>query len=214
MHLVQELQLNLKPEQTSWNNGTAEQYFSVQPPAFNWSINTEMYSILRVVGRDKFVDGKGEMKIKLLSLIPVANANNNKKIHQASLQRYLAEIVWFPTASLCQFVKWENINDYSAKATMEYHGTKGTGVFYFDKNGNFEKFVAMRYKDLNDAEPTEWTVTASKTEERNGIKIPVACEVSWRLENGQWTWLKLKITDIQYNVTEMPVTKNIDKKTE
>src|SRR5690554_5899595 len=66
VYLTQELQLKLKPEQKTWNNGTAEQYFTIQPPAFNWNINTEMNSILSVAGRDKFVDGKDEMIIKLL----------------------------------------------------------------------------------------------------------------------------------------------------
>ncbi len=212
VYLVQELQLKMKPEQPSWNNGTAEQYFTIQPPAFNWNINTEMNSILSVVGRDKFEDGKGEMIIKLLSLIPVANAKNDEKVNQATLQRYLAEIVWFPSGSLSQYIKWETIDDYSARATMEYKGTKGSGEFHFDKDGNFKKFVAMRYQDANDAEPTEWTVTATKSEEINGIKIPVECEASWELESGKWTWLKLKITDIQYNVKEMPVANNVYKK--
>jgi len=208
VYLVQELQLKMKPDQTSWNNGTAEQYFTIQPPAFNWNIKTEMNSILSVVGRDKFEDGKGEMIIKVLSVIPVANAQNDEKVNQATLQRYLAEIVWFPSASLSQYITWEAIDDYSARGTMEYKGTIGSGEFHFDKDGNFEKFVAMRYQDSNAINPTKWTVFATKSEVRNGIKIPVECEASWELESGKWTWLKLKITDIQYNVKKMPVATN------
>ncbi|WP_103072164.1 DUF6920 family protein [Aquimarina sediminis] len=209
VYLTQELQLKLNPEQENWSSGKAEQYFTIQPPAFNWNIITKMNSIVSVVGRDKFNDGKGEMMIKLLSLIPVANAKSNKKINQATLQRYLAEIVWFPSASLSQYIKWETIDDYSAMATMEYNGTRGSGKFYFDENGNFKKFVAMRYQDSNKSEPTKWTVIATRIEELNGIKIPTECEASWELERGKWTWLKLKITDIRYNIKEMPLTNNI-----
>lgn len=209
VYLTQELKLKLKPEQTDWHNGRAEQYFTLQPPAFHWNINTEMNSILSAVGRDKFEHGKGEMIIKLLSLIPVANAVNNEKVNQATLQRYLAEIVWFPSASLSNYIKWEAVDQYSARATMEYKGTKGSGVFHFDENGNFQKFVTMRYQGPKDVEPVKWIVSANKTEERNGIKIPVECEASWELESGKWTWLKLKITDIQYNVKEMPGTGNV-----
>jgi len=212
VHLTQELQLKLSPDQENWNNGKAEQYFTINPPAFNWNIDTEMNSILSVVGRDKLEVGKGEMIIKLLSLIPVANAKNDEKVNQATLQRYLAEIVWFPSASLSQYIEWETIDDYSARATMEYKGTKGSGEFHFDKDGSFRKFVAIRYQDSNAIKPTEWTVIATRTEERNGIKIPIECEASWELENGKWTWLKLKITDIQYNVKEMPVANNVYKK--
>lgn len=205
VYLTQELKLKLQPNQKEWNSGKAEQYFTIQPPAFNWNISAEMNSILNIVGRDKFNDGKGEMIIKLLSLIPVANVKNDKKVNQSTLQRYLAEIVWFPSAALSEYIKWETIDDFSARATMEYKGTKGSGVFHFDKDGNIKKFVAMRYLDFNDTEPTEWTVIVTEIEEMKGVKIPVKCEVNWKLENRKWTWLRLKITDIQYNVKEMPV---------
>jgi hypothetical protein len=202
--LTQELQLKMKPEQEDWNHGTATQYFTITPPAFNWNIHTEMKPGLRVVGRDKFEDGKGEMIIKLLSLIPVANAKNDEKVNQATLQRYLAEIVWFPSAALSEYIEWEALDEFAARATMIYKGTKGSGEFYFQKDGTFKKFVAMRYQGSDAANPTKWTVTATKTEERHGITIPTVCEASWALEQGEWTWLKLKITDFQYNVHEMP----------
>lgn len=209
VHLVQELKLKMNPEQSEWNNGKAEQYFTINPPAFIWNINTEMNSILSVVGRDKFENGNGEMTIKLFSLIPVANAKNHEKVNQATLQRYLAEIVWFPSASLSQYIKWESLDEYSAKATMEFKGVKGSGEFHFDEKGNFKKFVAMRFQDSNAEEPSEWTVVATKTEERNGINIPVECEAIWKLETGKWTWLKLKIKDIEYDIKEMSMANNI-----
>jgi len=208
VYLVQDLQMLMKPEQKDWTNARAKQYFTIEPPAFNWSINLKMNSLVDLVGRDKFENGQGEMTIKMFSLFPIANAKNGGKVNQATLQRYLAEIVWFPSASLRPYITWEEIDEHSAKATMEFNGTKGSGVFHFDKNGNFKKFVAMRYKDANVTEPTEWTVTATKTEMRNGIKIPVESKANWQLEYEDWTWLKLKITDIKYNVQKMPVANN------
>lgn len=198
--LEQDLQLVMKPEQKAWSHAKAKQYFTIEPPAFNWLVSLKMNPLIHVVGRDKFENGKGAMTIKLFSLIPFVNTKNNEKVNQATLQRYLAEIVWFPYAALSPYITWDAIDDYSAKATMTYNETKGSGVFHFDENGNFKKFVAMRYKDANDTEPTEWIVTATKTEVRNGIKIPVESRAVWKLENGDWTWLKLKITNIAYNV--------------
>lgn len=205
VYLAQELKLKMKPEQSDWYSGRAEQYFTIEPPAFNWSVQMEISPALNVAGRDRFEDGKGEMIIKLLSLIPVAKAKNDQKVNQATLQRYMAEIVWFPSAALSQYITWEPIDDFSARATMEYKGTKGSGDFHFDSDGNFKKFVAMRYKDANAIKPVEWSVIATKTEEQNGIKIPVECEASWELENGKWTWLTLKITDLRYNLKDMPL---------
>lgn len=205
VYLQQELDLKLKPEQADWTHGSAEQYFSIQPPAFNWSINTNFASIFNVVGRDKFQNGKGEMIIKLLSLIPVADAKNHEKIDQGSLQRYLAEIVWFPSAALSEYIQWESIDSLSARATMEYGGTKGSGTFYFNEDGSFKKFSCMRYQDSKSAEPARWTVIATRSETRNGIMIPLECEVNWEIDKEDWCWLKLKITDIEYNLDSIPI---------
>ncbi|NVK52973.1 MAG: hypothetical protein HWD85_08565 [Flavobacteriaceae bacterium] len=200
VYLTQELQLKLDPNQENWNTGKAEQYFTVNPPAFNWSINTKTNAILSVVGRDKFENGNGEMKIKLLSLIPIVDVKNNNKINQASLQRFLAEIIWFPTAALNKNITWEHVNENSAKATIKVNETIGFGTFHFDSNGNFQMFTALRYKDINDTKPKLWTVSAIKTEKMNGVKVPVECKASWKLESGKWTWLKLKIKELKYNL--------------
>ena len=205
VHLTQDLQLKLKPEQDEWSEGTAEQYFTIQPPAFNWNADTEMNSFLHAVGRDKFEDGQGEMLIKLFALIPVVDVKKHDKINQASLQRFLSEIVWFPSAALSPHIRWEGIDDNSARATMAFNKTSGSGIFHFDEHGQFQQFTAMRYRDVNDSKPVAWTITALRTEQHNGINIPTECEVAWSLDSGQWTWLKVRITQIEYNADIMPV---------
>ncbi len=204
VYLEQDLKMLLKPSQKKWANAKAKQYFTIEPPAFNWSVRMKMNPLMPVVGRDKFENGQGEMTIKLFSRFALADAKNNEKLNQATLQRYLAETVWFPSAALSPYITWQKVDVNSAKATMEYCGTKGSGVFHFDENGTFKKFVALRYKDVNDATPTEWVVTAIKTELRNGIKIPVVLKADWKLDSSYWTWLKLKITAIDYNVKGLP----------
>ena len=115
MHLVQELKLKMKPDQRMelWYSRTTYLNRSTTFDLIE-SIATQMNSILKVAGRDKFENGNGEMTIKLFSKIPVADAKNHEKVNQATLQRYLAEIVWFPSASLSQYIKWDSLGEYSA----------------------------------------------------------------------------------------------------
>jgi len=204
IYLEQEALMKMKPNQKEWYKANAEQNFTTKPPAFNWSVNLSMNPFMNIVGRDKFDDGKGEMLIKLWSIFPIVNAKENKKINQAALQRFLAEIVWFPTAALNPYISWEKIDEKSAKATMNYNGTSGSGVFYFSENGEFLKFSTMRYKDLEkDSKLIEWTVEVIKTKEFNSFKIPCELKATWKLEDGDWTWLQLKITDIKYNICKI-----------
>jgi len=197
--LKQEALMKMKPNQKEWYKANAEQYFTIQPPAFNWSVQLTMNPLMNIIGRDKFEDGKGEMLIKLWSIFPIVDAKENQKINQGTLQRFLAEIVWFPSAALSPYITWKHIDEKSAKATINYKGTTGSGIFYFKDSGEFLKFSAMRYKDIEkDSKLMEWTVESLKTKEFNSIKIPSELKATWKLEDGDWTWLKLKITDIKY----------------
>ncbi len=96
--------MRTKPEQHKWIEANAEQYFTVNKPAFIWKVNMDIMPMLPVTGRDKFVDGKGQMKIKLFSLFNIAN-DSGEKIDEGALQRYLAEICWFPSAALSSYIK-------------------------------------------------------------------------------------------------------------
>jgi hypothetical protein len=198
VYLEQALQFRMKPEDQDWSAGTAQQYFSVEPPAFHWTTEMKMNSILKVLGRDRYVNGEGEMTIKLLGMLAVADVKADPKTNQATLQRYLAEIVWFPTAALSPYLEWEQIDELSAKASMRYQGVEGSGTFHFNEAGEFTKFSTLRYMDANDEAPTEWVVKAKRLDKFNGIQIPVECEASWILESGEWNWLKLEIEKLSF----------------
>ncbi|MGB5171184.1 DUF6920 family protein [Eudoraea sp.] len=199
VYLEQEALMRLQPDQEKWFKAKAQQTFTTEPPSFNWKVSLKINPLIFVTGKDSYEEGKGAMKMKLFSLFPLVNESNNPKIDQATLQRFLAEIVWFPSAALNPYIKWQAVDDLSAKAVMTYKGTVGSGIFYFDKNGGFQKFTAMRYKNLKEnSTPLEWTVKAIKTVLKNNLLIPVELEVAWKLEEQEWTWLKLKIVSIQY----------------
>lgn len=168
-------------------------------PAFIWTVRLKMAPFISVLGRDKFIDGKGEMQMTLNGLINLGK-ETGEKMDEGTLQRYLGETVWFPSGMASPHISWEELDAHSARATMNFNGTIGSGTFYFNNEGFFEKFIAMRfYGNTPDAKRYEWIITAQEHAEFNGIKIPSKMEATWMLESGSWTWLKLKIIDIRYN---------------
>lgn len=68
------------------------------------------------------------MEIKALSLIPVVNSTG-KEIDQGTMGRFLAEIVWFPSAALNNYIQWEELGNYSAKAILNYGDLSASGIF-------------------------------------------------------------------------------------
>ena len=191
VRLRQKGEMKMKPEQKNWYAANAEQYFTIDEPAFIWKVKVNMMPLVFFTGRDLFVDGKGRMLIKVFSLFNVVNAAD-KKMDQSALQRYLGEIIWFPTAAISQNIKWEEVDSLTAKATMTYNGTTGSATFYFNENGNIEKFSAMRYMGSGEeAAIKEWVITLNEYKTTNGIKMPTKGEATWKLETGDFTWYKL-----------------------
>ena len=139
------------------------------------------------------------MLIKVLSLVKVADAKG-KEIDQGTMLRYLAETMWFPSAALSRYIKWEEVDAGSARATMTYGGITASGVFTFNPMGEVISFVAQRYGKFNERYLMKtWAVNTWEHKEFNGIRIPAAGEVIWKLETGDYTWYRFEIKDIEYN---------------
>ncbi|MCC8361098.1 DUF6544 family protein [Salinimicrobium sediminilitoris] len=198
--ILQDLKMKMKPGQEKWLQATAVQYSTVDVPAFIWSVDARMNSLIGFKGRDKFEGGKGEMLIKLEGLVNVVD-EKGEKLDEGSLQRYLGEMVWLPTLALSPHVSWEEVNDCTAIATLDYMGTKGSGTFTFNSDGDFTIFSAMRFKGNEaDAKRYPWVLKVQEHKSFEDIRVPSKMTATWKLENQDWTWLKLDIKNIDYNV--------------
>ncbi|MBN3520251.1 hypothetical protein JYB62_09570 [Algoriphagus lutimaris] len=197
--VFQKAEMRMKPDQKNWMQANAKQYTRIDQPSFIWTVDVKMNLFLNFQGRDKFENGKGSMLIKLNSLVNIVN-EEGEKLDEGSLQRYLGEMVWFPSLALSPFISWEMIDETTAKASMEFQGTSGSGTFYFNDQGDVVRFSAMRYMDNNDgAERKEWIMDISDYQVFEGIKVPSKMTATWRLDEGDWTWLKLEVTDLKFN---------------
>jgi len=166
-------------------------------------MDVKMNRFLTFKGRDKFVNGKGEMLIKVNSLINVVNERGGK-MDEGTIQRYLGEMVWFPSLALSQHIHWESIDDTTAVATMNYQGTSGSGTFFFNSGGDVTRFSALRYySNEADAKRFEWVMNIEGYSTFEGIKVPTKMTATWKLDEGDWTWLKLEVIDIMYNENVM-----------
>ena len=194
--------MKTKPEQSGMET-TAEQYFNTKAPAFVWKARVNMMPGLYFAGEDKYYDGKGKMSIKVLSLFPVVDATG-AEMDQGTLTRYLGEIIWFPTAALSDYIKWEAIDKNTAQATMNYKGTEASAIFNFAESGKLKSFQCERYYNGPDGYSLEnYYAPVWAYKEFAGIKIPTKAKAIWRLDSGDFEYYDMEITDVEYNISEM-----------
>ena len=189
-----------KPE-GKWLPMEAEQYITANLPGFIWN-GTMGNSFITINGRDKYINGKGNMLIKVMSTIPIGNSSG-EEIDQGAMMRFLAEVAWVPSAALNDYIHWTYINDTIARATMTNGNRTVSGTFYFDYEGDIVGFEGKRYGNFNGHFSLEtWFVRMLEHKEFNGIRIGNKCEVTWKLKQGDFTWLQLEVTDISYDNTD------------
>ncbi|MCF6405310.1 hypothetical protein L3C95_20565 [Chitinophaga filiformis] len=189
-----------------WMPVEAEQLFSTTVPAFLWAANVKMFPFLHLAGKDNYINGKGHMLISLLSAIPIVNAKG-PAIDQGSLVRYLAETVWFPYAAVNDHIRWKEVDELTAWATITYKGISASALFRFNEEGDFISLTAKRYYLAKGRTTLEdWLVETGPGAYRlfEGIRVPDRLQVTWLLKSGRFTWFLLKITDIKYNENRKP----------
>ena len=182
-----------------WMPARADQHFSIDPPGFVWNVDATMMGVLPISGRDRYVAGHGEMLIKAASLVNVVKAAD-QAIDLGAMLRYLAEIIWFPSAALGPSVSWEPIDPAHAQATMRDAGRTVRAVFTFDEHGRAVRFDAERpLGGGQDAKLTPWFGASSEWRTFQGIEVPVRGEVGWRLPAGPFVYYRWEILDVEFN---------------
>lgn len=200
VYLRQEGRMRTAP-QGKWMLFDAEQWFRTDKPAFLWYARVGAGSPVRLNGRDQLLNERGHMLIKLFGLVPVVDAKG-PQIDQASLLRYLAEMIWFPAAALEPYLTWEAVDDRHAKATIKTGDLAVTGTFTFNDAGDVVAFEALRYYEQKGNTSLElWHIDIDQDSYHNfqGVRIPTKSAVSWKLKSGDFRWLELEITDLQFN---------------
>ncbi|AFM00682.1 hypothetical protein Desde_2344 [Desulfitobacterium dehalogenans ATCC 51507] len=194
----QDINLRLKADQ-SWMKGQVEQYFRMAEPGFIWYADIQMAPLLHISGRDKYIDGHGHMLIKVLSMVTLANGQG-KEMDQGALLRYLAEMMWSPSAALNDYIHWQEINDTSAEATMSYEGVTASGVFTFNEQGEVLSFEAERYGEFDGEYRLEtWACVIQEYQELNGINVPSQGDIIWKLDTGDFHWYHFKVKELEHN---------------
>lgn len=185
-----------------WMPLEAEQYFSAGFPAFIWHAKIRFLSVFRIDVRDKFDGAKGNMLVKLLSTVPIADAKG-PEIDISSLHRYVGEMPWFPTAFLNEeYISWEPIDSSRARAIITDGKCTASVEFSFDEVGRITKVTTdERYRTVGDQFVRDrWTGYYDDYEERNGMNVPMEIVAEWNLPEGDFSYVRLRVTEMEYDV--------------
>jgi hypothetical protein len=185
-----------------WMNFDAEQYYTTNPPHFQWIGTIRKLGIPVVRVTDQYQDGKGKLQVKLGSIFPISTATGNE-MDQGEMLRYLNEMMWFPTAYLGKNVSFQPIDSTSVLVTLTDRGKSVSATMYFDDNGRLTNFAASRYRIVGGKYELEnWSTPISAYGEFKELKLPKKGTAVYHLKSGDLDYIELEVTDLQYNIAK------------
>ena len=184
----------------AWSRFTSVEVFTVCPPGFVWDATIHAAPLVAVRVRDMYSGGEGSMKGAIAGLVPVVDQHGTREMAEASLQRYLAEAPWVPTALLPGAgVRWSAVDDTTARATLVDGAVTASVDFHFGADGAIERVSAVRWRDV-DGTPvaTPWAGRLWDYRRLDGMMVPTAGEVAWHPPEGPLPYWRGRVLRVVY----------------
>jgi hypothetical protein len=169
--------------------------------SFSWDAKLWILPLVHVRVHDSYAEGVGSGQVQLLSALTIASDSNKPELNSASLHRYLAEAVWYPTALMTSAgVQWSPIDNRRALATLSHLGNTVSLEFRFNDAAEVVGiYTEGRWnRTANRYELTPWEGRFSAYRRHQGVLVPRRGEVGWYV-NGRleivWTG---EITSLEY----------------
>ncbi len=159
---------------------------------FVWRARAKMKG-LPIIGSDRWIDGEGAMRWKLLGLVPVLTADG-PDISRAALGRVQIESVWLPTVLLARDVTWTapdpthvgvnlSLAEHAAHLDLSIAPDGGLRTACIARWGNPEAATVGGSKEFHE-HPFGCFVSEEKT--FGGITIPTTMRVGWYFGSGRF----------------------------
>jgi hypothetical protein len=185
-----------------WKPFTSTQRVVTRRPGFVWDGRVQMLPGLAVHVHDAYVAGEGILQPAIGGLIALADLRDSGgDVAQGEVMRFFAEAAWYPTALLpSQGVRWQAVDDTSARATITDGAITLTLTFRFAADGNVTSVRAEARGRTVQGQviATPWEGVWSHHGQRDGMRVPLTGEVAWLTPQGRKPYWRGTITALAY----------------
>ena len=193
---------NLSSTAEQWKPFTSRQRVVTCLPGFLWDARIAMLPGLATRVVDSYIVGEGLLlHAAVLGLFTVARVQGRGEIARGEFMRFFAEAAWYPTALLPgQGVRWEAIDEYSAKASLSDGPHTTSLVFRFNDAGLIDSVRAAARGCMVGGRVVmmPWECTFADYQVRDGMTVPGTGEAAWIRPSGRSPYFRGKVTSVSY----------------
>ena len=151
-----------------------------------WSATVRMCGI-PVRGSDRFLDGEGSMRWRLLGIVPLVMASG-PDITRSAVGRLAAESVWLPPILLGDGVTWKAPGLSTVEARLALQGHTVALTLTVSDDGRLQSVALKRWGNPGDGEfrLRDFGGTVEDEGTFGGYTIPTRLRVGWGFEAGRF----------------------------
>lgn len=149
---------------------------------------------------DAYVNGRMEMKAKILSAFAVVDETSSPELDRISLRRWLLESPLYPVALLPGGgVRWEPIDEHRARAVASFNGMTASMVATFADDGRLLRFDAEGDGDLGTPyHGSGEHVARSDYQPLGGMMIPMKFTIARAAAGKLYPFWEGRVTKIRF----------------
>lgn len=196
---------NMDATANRWKPFASTQRVVTHRPGFDWDARVAMMPGLPVLVHDAYVAGEGTLHAAVFGLISVADLHGAGEVARGELMRFFAEAAWYPTALLpSQGVRWDAVDDHSARATLKDDDLTLSLLFRFNAAGLIDTVYAdSRGQTIGGkVMHAPWECRVWNYALRDSMYVPLDGEAAWVMPEGTKPYWRGHINQLSYEFAQ------------
>ena len=197
-----ESRIKLGPEQ-NWRELKTRQFNFVETGSRLAYMNARMGWVMPFEGRDRYHQSQGHMLGTLARTFKIFD-NHSREVTLGGAVILLAEALLEPSIALQEYITWEAVDRYTAKATFLDSDVEVSGRFIFNEEDEYIRFESNdRPFEVSSGnyELKPFSIDLGEYHDANGIKIAGRVFATWHLQEGDFTYWDGRITGLRREIT-------------
>ena len=156
-------------------------------------------------GKDIFINGKGNLTIRVMGLFNVVNLSG-KEADISEMIVYVNDMMLYPSAFVNTNIRWQTLSSNSVRATITVNGITASLDLYFKDSGELTNMISYeRYATIGtNLVQAPWCTPIVRTESKFGMMLPVEGGALWKLMEGDYEYIRFQeLTALDINIGEL-----------
>jgi hypothetical protein len=185
----------------NWIVISSQQYDFFDDPARLFYLESSLYGI-PFDGLHIYVGNSATMQIKVASLFQVVDAKGEKMNQGETVTLFNDICLLAPAVLIDTTIQWETVDSLTVKAHFTNKGNTITALLSFNEKGELTNFISNdRYLSTDGKVYTSypWSTPVKDYKDFDGRKIPTYAEAIWHTPEGEYSYGKFNVVEIDYN---------------